>query len=96
MTTTTERNVMNKHDDMLPEDLTPEQKEAVEKNIQKTLARINKAKTIWKKIKTPLVIAGAATGGFILRGALSEPEECPYAGEIEAAEDQDVNLIEQE
>lgn len=88
---------MNHNDDQNPQELTPEQQAAVEESVQKTLKRINKAKTIWKKIKTPVMLAGAATGGFILRGVLTEQEECPYQEyeEIEA-DDHDETPIEQE
>lgn len=58
-------------------ELTPEQQAAIEANVRKTVARLERGKKIWNKIKTPLLLGGAAVGGFVLRGALSR-NECPF------------------
>lgn len=63
-------------------ELTPEQLEAIEENVRKTMDRIDKGKKIWNKIKTPLIVAGSVVGGFILRGALTS-DECPYEDDDE-------------
>lgn len=72
----------------IPTELTEEQLQAIEESTERMTRRIEKAVKIWKKIKTPLIVAGAATGGFLLRGALST-DECPYEDDEEFDEDHD-------